>query len=350
MPARSLVLLAPDYKDVNRMPALKVNAPDVPFRFEARTTDNLGKRILINDWSTRFYDRLLLDSVLSYHPNQAFLIIRNDTVIYERYREDDPMALFPSYSVAKSFVSALVGFALQDGLIRSENDLVKDYLPGLSDDSRYQQLTISHLLNHTSGLFHPLSIDGLLYYGNNLDKVRRYIRFHHEPGQVQAYMNVNTLLLGLILEKQTGAPLNVYLEKKLWKPLGMEQTARWSTDRHDRIKPYCCLQATARDYAKLGRLYLNGGEWQGQQLLDRDWVTGSISRDTTDGGTFGYHHSWYIGYKAYDDFMAIGLYRQYVYVNRTKNIIIVSLNRKPKNARHKRFNWEDAIRQVVDQL
>jgi CubicO group peptidase (beta-lactamase class C family) len=350
MPARSFVLLAPDYKDVNRMPALDVNAPDVPFRFNASSTTDLGRKILVNDWSSRFYDRLYLDSLLSYHPNQAFVIIRNDTVVYERYREEDPQALFPSYSVAKSFVSALVGFALQDSLIGSECDLVVDYLPDLSDDPRYQRLTIEHLLNHTSGLFHPLTVDGLLYYGNDLRKVRRHIRFHHEPGKVQAYMNINTLLLGLILEKQTGAPLNAYLEKKLWKPLGMEQTARWSTDRHDRIKPYCCLQATARDYAKLGRLYLNGGNWEGQQLLDRDWVNHSISRDTTEGGTFGYHHSWYIGYKGYDDFMAIGLYRQYLYVNRAKNIIIVSLNRKPRNARQKRFNWEDAIRQVVDQL
>lgn len=350
MPARSYVLLAPDYKDVNRMPALPLEAPADPFIFHPSDSDDLGSSIRLNDWSPMVYQWLTLDSLLKVHPNQAFVIIRNDTVIYENYREGDASALFPSYSVAKSFISALMGFALQDGLIGSMDDFVADYLPDMSADPRYRQVKLSHLLNHTSGLYHPLTVDGLLYYGNNLMKARRHMRFKYDPGTVQAYMNINTLLLGMLLEKQTGAPLSAYMQQKLWQPLGMEYDARWSTDRHDRVKPYCCIQAAARDYAKFGRLYLNKGEWQGQQLLDRQWVEQSIARDTTEGGTFGYHNSWYIGLGAYEDFLAIGLYRQHLYVHPGKNVIMVALNRKPKDRRQKKFNWEDALRQIVDQL
>lgn len=350
MPARSFVLLAPDHKDVNRMPAMELKAPPAPFQFHNATDSNLGTRIRLNDWSPMVYEWLTLDSLLKVHPNQAFVIIRNDTVLYEHYREGDASAQFPSYSVAKSFTSALVGFALQDGLINSMDDLVASYLPDMCADPRYQRVTLAHLLNHTSGLQHPLTVDGLLYYGNDLRKAKRHIRFKHEPGTVQAYMNINMLLLGAVLEKQTGEPLSAYMQKKLWSPLGMEYDARWSTDKHDRIKPYCCLQAAARDYAKLGRLYLNKGEWHGQQMLPREWVERSIARDTTDGGTFGYHNSWYIGLAGYDDFIAIGLYRQHLYVHPGKNIIMVALNRKPENKRQRKFNWEDALRQIVDQL
>lgn len=332
------------------MPAMELKASPVPFRFQATEKNALGSQIRINDWSPIVYEWLSLDSLLQVHPNQAFIIIRNDTVIYEHYREGDVSAQFPSYSVAKSFTSALVGFALQEGLIGSMDERLADHLPGMSDDPRYARVTLAHLLNHTSGLQHPLSVDGLLYYGNNLMKAKKYILFKHDPGTVQAYMNINIMLLGAVLEKLTGAPLSAYMQKKLWGPLGMEFDARWSTDKHNRIKPYCCLQAAARDYAKLGRLYLNKGEWQGRQLLSREWVEQSIARDTTAGGTFGYHNSWYIGLAGYEDFIAIGLYRQHLYVHPGKNIIMVSLNRKPKGKRQRKFNWEDALRQIVDQL
>jgi CubicO group peptidase (beta-lactamase class C family) len=350
MPARSFILLTPDHKDVYRMPALPLTAPPAPFRFQESANKDLGKRLRLNVWAPLVPVTRNLDQVLEWYPNQAFVIIRNDTVLYEYYREGKSAAQFPSYSVAKSFISALVGFALQDGLLGSINDPVAKYLPGICDDPRYGRVTLQHLLNHTSGMEHSLTIDGLLYYGNHIDKGFRHMRFVHEPGTNQAYMNINTLLLGFVLEKVTGAPLSTYMQQKLWTPLGMEYDAQWSTDRDGRIKPYCCLQAAARDYAKLGRLYMHKGEWQGQQLLNRSWIEQSIARDTTDGGTFGYHNSWYIGYGPYGDFLAIGLYRQHLYVYPEKGIVIVALNRRPHGKEEKKFNFEDFLHQLVDQL
>jgi hypothetical protein len=349
LPAQSLVLLSPDHKDVHRMPALPLKASTEPYQFKTANND-LGRRIKLNVWAPLVPVTRNLDQVLEWYPNQAFIIIRNDTILYENYREGKVEAQFPSYSVAKSFTSALVGFALQDGLIGSIDEPISKYLPDICTDPWYKKVTLQHLLNHTSGMEHSLTIDGLLYYGHNIKKGFRHIKFAHEPGTNQAYMNINILLLGLVLEQVTKAPLSEYMQQKIWEPLGMEYDAQWSTDKKNRIKPYCCLQATARDYAKFGKLYMQKGEWQGEQLLNRDWVEQSISRDTTNGGTFGYHNCWYIGYNTYNDFIAIGLYRQHLYVYPDKKIVIVALNRKPKGKEEKKFNFEDFLHQIVDQL
>ena len=351
VPFRGLVYLRPDLKDHKWLHAHEIKAAETPFRFQESKPNDLGSRIGINDWSPVVVPVWrTLDEMVKAHPNQALVIIRNDTVLYSHYDENETERLHPSYSVAKSFTSALLGFAVQDGLVKSVDDLIAHYLPGICEDPRYKRLKIKHLLNHTSGIEHPLTVDGLLYYGKNLKRANNYIEFKHEPGTNQAYMNMNVWILGQLLEKVTGAPLNEYMEAKIWIPLGMESNARWTADKGERIKPYCCLQATALDYAKFGRFYLKKGNWQGKQLLNKDWIDWSLSRDTTEGGTFGYHNYWYLGYKDYNDFMAIGLYKQHIYVHPGKNIIIVSMNDRPRSKAQKALNWEDVCRQIVDQL
>ena len=161
---------------------------------------------------------------------------------------------------------------------------------------------------------------------------------------------MNIWILGKVIEKASGAPLNQYLEAKIWQPLGMESDATWSADKKDQVKAYCCLRATALDYAKFGRLYLKKGNWEGKQLLNEEWIKETTTRDTTDGGTFGYHNSWYLGFKEYNDFMAIGIHKQHIYVNPEKNIIIVSMNDKPHSKEQAALDWENILRQIVDQL
>jgi CubicO group peptidase (beta-lactamase class C family) len=351
LPIKSIVYLRPDLKDHKRMHAHKLKAPEQPFCFYQNETKDFGDVIKVNDWSPAVVPLWRsLNELVEAHPNQALVIIRNDTILYEHYDDDANRKLHPSYSVAKSFTSALVGFALQDGLIPSLDELVDDYLPDWSKDPRWKRLRLKHLLNHTSGIEHPLTVDGLLYYGSYLGRAQRFIKFVNEPGTNQAYMNMNVWLLSQVLEKVTGKPLSDYLQEKIWTPLGMESDAKWSADRKDRVKSYCCIQATALDYAKFGRLYLKKGNWQGKQLLNEEWISTSLSRDTTEGGTYGYHNCWYIGYKDYNDFMAIGLYKQHIYINPDRNIIIVSLNDRPRSAAQKALNWEDIFRQIVDQL
>lgn len=351
LPIKSIVYLRPDLKDHKRMNALEVKAPEKPFCFHQNERENFGDVIKVNDWSPAVVPLWRsLNELVEAHPNQALVIIRNDTVLFEHYDDDSNLRLHPSYSVAKSFTSALVGFALQDGLVASLDEYVNDHLPDWSDDPRWKRLQLKHLLNHTSGIEHPLTVDGLLYYGSYLGKAKRFIKFKREPGTYQAYMNMNIWILSQVLEKVTGKPLSEYMQEKIWIPLGMESSAKWTADKKERIKSYCCIQATALDYAKFGRLYLNRGNWQGNQLLNEDWIDSSLKRDTTEGGTYGYHNCWYIGHKEYNDFMAIGLYKQHIYINPDKNIIIVSFNDRPRSSAQKALNWEDIFRQVIDQL
>lgn len=348
-PFKSLFLLKPDTKDVDRMALSVVKAPEIPFEF-TRSNSDWGSQLKVNDWSPVVPVWRNLNELVNHHPNEALVVIRNDTILYENYKDSNPEKLLPSYSVAKSFTSALVGFAIQDGFINSLDEPISNYLTLDVEDERFDSITIGQLLNHTSAIQHALTVDALLYYGNDLSKANKHIELKNDPGTDQSYMNMNIWLLGQILEKTIGTTLVEYLEQKLWKPLGMENEAKWAKDKNGHTKPYCCLHAKARDYAKFGRLYLNKGNWNGKQLLNQEWIENTLKRDTTDGGTFGYRNSWYLGYAEYNDFMAIGLHKQHLYVNPDKNVIIVSLNTRPKTKAQSTLNWEDICRQIVDQL
>jgi CubicO group peptidase (beta-lactamase class C family) len=161
---------------------------------------------------------------------------------------------------------------------------------------------------------------------------------------------VNVRLLGAILKKVTKIPAQSYLQTKVWEPLGMEFDGLWSTGKRDSLtKTFCCLGATARDYAKFGRLFLNGGRWEGKQIVSTGWYQKNIAHDTSEGSSFNYNYCWHIGLKAYGDFMAIGLYKQHIYINPEKKLIIVTLNNQENLLPAERVNWWYVFRQLADQ-
>lgn len=349
-PVKSFFLTAPGPKDSKRF-AHQTAQPGLNiFHFHQTATD-YGKLIKVDDWtSDKPVFRNVVDIVAD-HNVSAFLIVHNDTLLVEHYHpRRSPESRHTSYSLAKSFTSALLGIAIQEGHIASIDELAADYLPELNYHPYFRQLTIRHLLNHTSGIQYSLALDGTIYYGKNLQKGLKRIKFDMPPGTVQQYLNINTQLLGIIIERATKIPISQYLETKIWQPLGMEADAQWNTDGKGQVKTYCCLNARARDYARFGRLYLNGGSWQGQQLINEEWIGQSISRDTTQGSSFGYNHSWHIGLKNYNDFMAIGFYKQHLYINPDKNLIIVLLAHKEGKLKAERANWWHFFRQIADQF
>lgn len=350
LPVRSVFLAAPDYKDSHRSPAHALKASTTPFSF-ATTDVNWGDALKVNDWTTDVPVFNTIKQVAEEHKSSAFVIIRNDTVLFEYYNEGlSAKSLNPSYSVAKSFTSALVGIAIQEGHINSIDDPVTKYLPELGFQPYFQQLTIRHLLNHTSGIKFSLSNMAYIYYGKDVWKGINKIKFDTLPGTVQSYRNINTQILGLVLQRVTEKPVAEYLQEKIWTPLGMQSDAFWSTDNKGNTKTYCCLNATALDYAKFGRLYLNRGNWEGQQVINKEWVDQTLASDTTQGSSYAYNRSWYLGLDKYSDFMAIGLYKQHVYVYPEKNVIIVSLARKEDKLKAERVNWWYIFRQLADQL
>ena len=189
-----------------------------------------------------------------------------------------------------------------------------------------------------------------MYYGNDVTRTLKHVEFEHEPGTYQEYINLDVQLLGLILHRATGMKPSEYLSEKVWKPIDMCSDAIWTTDKKGEDKTFCCMGATALDYAKFGRLYLNNGNWNGTQIVPEAWVEKSVSRDTTNGSGFGYNYNWHIGEKAYGDYMADGMYKQHIYVQPEKKIVIVLMCNRDDKVAAERVRWRHVFRQIVDQL
>ncbi|RYZ20836.1 MAG: class C beta-lactamase-related serine hydrolase [Chitinophagaceae bacterium] len=317
------------------------------------------------------YPRLTaqLDSQLLHSRTYAFLVIRNDTILYERYfgSVTDSTRL-PSFSVAKSVTGSLVARALEQGFIKSLDEPVTRYLPELGRrDAGFHSVTIRQVLDMRSGVAssenygNPFSDVLKLGFARNASKPALKVKTGTAPGNFE-YKSVNTQLLALIVERATGRKLQDYLQEQLWTPLGMEHPATWNTDKQNTVRAFCCLNLAARDYARFGRLYLNEGMWQGKQLLSREWIRATVSVDSMDKYE-GYHNQWWSGlryYSAYDSagaaavtarhtgarlslrstkegrpyylvqwrdgaYHAEGILGQYVYVNPAKKLLIVRL-------------------------
>ncbi|MCD4736379.1 MAG: beta-lactamase family protein [Bacteroidales bacterium] len=311
----------------------------------------------------------------------AFLVIRNDSILFEEYFAGyDQASVVPSFSMSKSYISALIGIAIEEGYIKSVDDKVTNYVPELPSD-QFSDLSIEHLLDMQSGIEYregytnPFGDVAKYYYGRNLKKYLAELNKEKEPGTQFRYKSIDSQLLGIILQNTTGRSPAQYLEEKIWQPLGMEFPASWSIDskKHQTIKAFCCLNAVARDYAKFGRLYLNKGNWNGNQIVPEDWVKKSTTFSAPKN-RFIYSYQWWhnanytieedsiptdpltivkkrqtvsgetvwVQAKPGNDFFANGLLGQYIYVYPEKNIIIVRLGKKTGHVK-----WESLMLQVA---
>lgn len=347
---RGMFLGYPDHKDIQRFPSNPIVAGGDCFEFHS-DVNGIMNGFKVTDWSSGSPYFVKLDALNASRPVRSMLVIRNDTLLYSFYGQNTTSEDYsPSYSVAKSFTSALIGIAIEEGKIGSVHDKVIHFIPELKDVVGAEKLEVEHLLNMTSGIKLKLKIDAEIYYGNDVVKALRAVEFVQEPGTYQEYINLNVQLLGLILHRATGMKASEYLSEKLWKPMHACSDAIWTSDKKGEDKTFCCMGATALDYAKFGRLFLNKGNWNGTQVVPADWVQRSVSRDTTNGSSFGYNYLWHIGEGAYGDYMADGMYKQHVYVHPEKNIVIVLMCNRDNALKAERVRWRHVFRQIVDQL
>ncbi len=268
----------------------------------------------------------------------AFVIIKDDSIHYEKYFHGyNEASVVASFSMAKSVTSMLIGCAIQDGYIKSVNEPVTNYIPEFKNEG-LSQVTIKNLLQMASGIkfnesyVNPFGDAATFYYGTNMRKAIYKLKLAQKPGTEFSYSSGDTEVLGLVLERALkGKKITQYLEEKIWKPLGMEYDATWSLDRKkDGLeKTFCCLNARARDFAKLGRLYLNKGNWNGRQVIPAKWVEESLTPDTTNGGVNYYKYQWWL--QENGNFSAQGILGQYIYVCPAKNLIIVRLGKNEGN-------------------
>ena len=289
----------------------------------------------------------------------GFVVLDDDLLVYERYFGGaDRQTRQTSFSVAKSFLSTLIGIAIDEGLIGSVTDPVTEYLPELSErDPRFERITLRDLLTMSSGIRYeeqslplPWGDDVDTYYGTDLrDLGLSATQIVRPPGQEWLYNNYNPLLLGLVLQRATGTSVSDYMATKLWQPLGAEADATWSLDSEGSgfEKMESGLNATPVDYARLGELFLHAGEWNGQRIVSEDWVREATAADVTTDPAGHYQHFWWIDTQRPDRFYALGNFGQYIYVAPDAGAVIV---RNGRDWGVENDTWLSVFREVADQL
>jgi CubicO group peptidase (beta-lactamase class C family) len=314
-----------------------------------------------------------IEELLKRTDAKAFIVIRDDEIIYERYFNGSTRdSINTSFSAAKSFDSALIGAAIMDGRIRSVEDAVIEYIPEIAGHG-FDDLTIRDLLMMNSGIryrhndelpffLHPFGDDAFTYYSSDLRKIALSVEASETPiGEAFRYNNFHPLLEGLIVERVTCMHVAKYLQEKFWRPMGAEFAASWSLDseRSGFEKMESGINARAIDYARFGLIYLHDGYWNGVQILSESWVRESTEPLQPDPRTWETMTSWpsYSGYYKYHwwginnadgtyDFYAHGKYDQIVYVAPRKNAVIVRLG----NSTDENVRWPLVIHDLIDQL
>jgi CubicO group peptidase (beta-lactamase class C family) len=269
----------------------------------------------------------------------AYMVIKNDSIIFEEYWNGySADSSSNSFSMAKSWISTLVGIAIKEGKIESINQRACVFLPEFCEGDN-SKITIKHLLTMSSGLdwdedYHdPLGQTAEAYFAPNLKEQMMRLKAVETPGEIFKYHSSCSQLLAFIVESATGKSVNEYTSEKLWKPMGAKHPALWNTDtKRGDEKAFCCINSNARDFARLGKLYLNQGNWNGTQLLDSNYVKEATSvanlldEDGNKNVNYGYQF-WIANRKGLDVYYTRGLWGQYVICIPEKDMIIVRLGR-----------------------
>ncbi len=262
----------------------------------------------------------------------AYLIIKNDSIWFEKYYDGfNEDSRSNSFSMAKSYVSGLLGKAIMDGYIKGLDQPVGDFIPKFKE-GKGATMTVGDLSSMASGTnwdeayYSPFSITTRAYFDDDLEKVMLGLKVVDEPGKSYKYSSGDTQMLAMVIERATGKKMYDYLTESFWKPLGCENSTLWQVDSEaeDLVKAYCCIASNAKDFARFGKLYKDHGKWNGKQLLDSAFVAKSLKPRFDDGQEYGY--GWWlknVGDKHF--FMMRGHLGQYVIVEPNDNVIIVRL-------------------------
>lgn len=357
-----------DTGDLDRFDSVSIEKGGVPFYFKESTKPQ--NEVVPTTVVYKKKTEVPFEKMLDKSGTTAFIVIKNDHILYERYFDDYTKATdHPSFSVSKSFISALIGIAIEEGHIKSLDDPIRNYLPEL--DPSFDPVTLAHVINMQSGIkfsegyFNPFGEVAKFYYGTDLKKYVNKLKVNKTPGKDWKYKSGNTQLLSLALESATKRSLQDYFQEKIWHPLGMEYDASWNIDskKNQTTKAFCCLNARARDYAKFARLYLNQGNWNGTQIVPKDWVIKSTSFTDSTSRYIYSHHWWrnitkedYIPTQEdstklklkkvvapYTDYQARGILGQFMYIHPEKEIAIIRLGDKFGGV-----NWATVFRNIAE--
>jgi CubicO group peptidase (beta-lactamase class C family) len=297
-------------------------------------------------------ERDLIDA-LDYFKTDGLIILHDGALLYENYWQGNSKdQKHISWSVAKSFLSALIGIAYHDGLIEDLNDPITKYLKDFNDTG-YADIPIKDILQMSSGIiFNEDYADynsdinkfaRALAQGTSMRDFAKNLKNGKQPGTFNHYVSIDTQMLAMLLEEVTGEPVAKNLEAKIWTKIGMEHDAYYMVDDTGAAWALGGLNATLRDYAKFGQLYLNNGKWDNQQIVPEDWVHASHKPDgphlqpgenELSSSSWGYGYQWWVPGFPSSDYLAAGIYNQYIYIDPMTNVVIA------KTSSNYKFNQE----------
>lgn len=258
----------------------------------------------------------------------SLLIIKNHQLVYEKYwKKHDQHSLINSFSMTKGFLSILTGFAIDDGFLESENQLISTLFPEYINSKFGKHLTFKHLMTMQAGFDwdeeyrHPFAENSKQYFIDDLCQQVFETDFRENPGQRYEYQSVSAQLLGMALTRATKQTLSSYISEKIWKPLGMESFGKWTIDAEGMEKAFCCLHATPRDLAKIGQFVMQKGQWNGEQLLNENYCERMLTPTLLNDAfcyTIWAGHYFGLQYRFFYGFLG-----QFIIMIPDKNIVIV---------------------------
>ncbi len=272
----------------------------------------------------------------------GLLVLKNGVTVSENYYDGNQKSTrWISMSVAKSFVSFLIGVAYEEGKITDLQDPVDKYVPILKG-SGYEGVSLKNVLQMSSGVkftedYGDLKSDIVQlvasFTSGSLNEFVAKLKNEKTPGTYNKYVSADTQVLSMVLAKATGKSLTEYMQEKLWSRLGAEENAEWLTDPAGTEMAFGGLNVTLRDYARFGLLYLNQGRnFNNEQLVSEKWVKASVTPDAphlmpgrnnpNSGWPMGYGYQWWIPENPEGDFAAIGIYGQFIYIHPRYNVVI----------------------------
>lgn len=283
-----------------------------------------------------------VEAFLSETDTSAVLVLKDGEVRFERYMSTGGRDVnWMSMSVAKSFIATGIGIAVDENLIDISLPIT-DYVPSLLG-SAYDNVRIKDVLQMSSGAAwnenyndpnsDVMRLARIMAIGGSMDEFVATLKRATKPGTLNHYNSTDTQALGMLLARATGKSVSEYLTEKIWHPLGMESDGYWLVDDHNVELAFGGLNATARDYAKLGELYRLNGQWNGRQVVSEKWIEDATRPDAphlmpgnNEDYPLGYGYQWWIPESSEGEFSAIGVYNQFIYVNPTRNLVIVKLS------------------------
>jgi len=302
-------------------------------------------------------DRFVTDDFLIATRTTGLLVLDDGLVTHESYALGlSAESRHVAWSISKSIVSTLFGIALDEGVIDGIDDPVEKYLPRQTGTG-YEGVALKHVLQMSSGIRFVEDIDR---WNSDLNRLGRWVAFgrplttfptrlsrEFDPGTYHRYASIDAQILALVLIAATGRSLTAYTAERLWTRIGTETPAYWLLDDHGTEFALGGFGATVRDFARFGQLYLNSGTWHGEQIVPAAWVRESVTPDAAHlfPGTrensdheLGYGYQWWVPAGGEGEFLAIGAYNQFIYVNPERRVVVV------KTSANHHYTMESASR------